>query len=300
MNWVGGSRTRIMLKQERRRQKEFFEKKKLKSKMELLEVSTSPPKTNSVSLDLLNLYVVNQISTKRERNGILSKAVHVDMNRGIKMPIRKCNVKHPMSPSTPSKICLDYTQSCIQGRIDNEMKPLSQTIAHEQLLPVTESNCNFGMEYQSSTSENYATYLPSSASWSSNYKQTPEHSTRAYLSKSPWELLCEDKQDIQIPSFSQSKSTFSADPWIFTSKCKHVRNQADIIQSGKLFEQSYDGSKKINFIDKTPSMNIGKNSGNTREDPFFHSTVQSDQPALDLFEDTHLSTHDKQAQTMTK
>ncbi|XP_065521094.1 regulator of DNA class I crossover intermediates 1 [Lathamus discolor] len=66
MNWVGGSRSRIILKQERRKQKEFFEKKKLKSKMKLLRVSS--PKSSAVSLDLLNLYVVNQISTKKDNS----------------------------------------------------------------------------------------------------------------------------------------------------------------------------------------------------------------------------------------
>ncbi|KAM3674007.1 regulator of DNA class I crossover intermediates 1 [Ammospiza maritima maritima] len=71
MNWVGGSRSRIILKQERRKQKEYFERKKLKSKMKLLEVSS--PKSSAVSLDLLNLYVVNQISTKKENTGYKSK-----------------------------------------------------------------------------------------------------------------------------------------------------------------------------------------------------------------------------------
>nr|XP_033814763.1 uncharacterized protein C12orf40 homolog [Geotrypetes seraphini] len=151
MNWVGGSRTRIMLKQERRRQKEFFEKKKLKSKMEMLEGSISPSKNNSVSLDLLNLYVVNQISMKKEGNSILSKAVHVDMNRGIKIPHRKCNVELPVSPSTiPSKICLDYTQNCMpqQGRT-NKMKHLSKNIRNELSGDVvSEDSQRFASKYK--------------------------------------------------------------------------------------------------------------------------------------------------------
>ncbi|PKU44039.1 hypothetical protein llap_5657 [Limosa lapponica baueri] len=50
---------------------EFFEKRKLKSKMKLLGVSS--PKSSSVSLDLLNLYVVNQITTKKDNTGYKSK-----------------------------------------------------------------------------------------------------------------------------------------------------------------------------------------------------------------------------------
>ncbi|OPJ77736.1 hypothetical protein AV530_000049 [Patagioenas fasciata monilis] len=66
----GYRRSRVILKQERRKQKEFFEKKKLQSKMKLLGVTS--PKSSAVSLDLLNLYVVNQISTKKD-NGYKSK-----------------------------------------------------------------------------------------------------------------------------------------------------------------------------------------------------------------------------------
>ncbi|XP_065279863.1 regulator of DNA class I crossover intermediates 1 [Emys orbicularis] len=97
MNWVGGSRSRIILKQERRKQKEFFEKKKLRSKMKLLGVS-SPPKSSTVSLDLLNLYVVNQISTKKVTADRVRKPVHVDLNKGLKTPTRRQNIELPMSP----------------------------------------------------------------------------------------------------------------------------------------------------------------------------------------------------------
>ncbi|KAM7130009.1 regulator of DNA class I crossover intermediates 1 [Ciconia maguari] len=96
MNWVGGSRSRIILKQERRKQKEFFEKKKLKSKMKLLGVSS--PKSSAVSLDLLNLYVVNQISSKKDKTENMRKPVHIDITEDVKMPVRRHNIELPMSP----------------------------------------------------------------------------------------------------------------------------------------------------------------------------------------------------------
>ncbi|XP_030072630.1 regulator of DNA class I crossover intermediates 1 [Microcaecilia unicolor] len=295
MNWVGGSRTRIMLKQERRRQKEFFEKKKLKSKMEMLEESISPTKNNSVSLDLLNLYVVNQISMKKERNSILSKAVHVNMNKGTTVPLRKCNVNLSMSPSTiPLKICLDYTQNCMQQqRKTNKMKHLSESIRNELLLPVIESNCNSSMEYQYSTGENYATCLNSSASWPSNCKQTPGLVARTHLLNSPWELLCEEKQNSQFASFSQFGGGVSEDSWVFASKHKHINNQADMRKFGSLFDQSNSGLGNLNITDKTHIMNIGKDSGTTtREEPFFYSTVQCDQPEFVLSENKNQLIHD--------
>ncbi|EMP38942.1 Putative protein C12orf40, partial [Chelonia mydas] len=90
---------------------EFFEKKKLRSKMKLLGVS-SPPKNSTVSLDLLNLYVVNQISTKKDTADRVRKPVHVDLNRGLKTPTRRQNIEFPMSPQcTSSEIALDDIQN---------------------------------------------------------------------------------------------------------------------------------------------------------------------------------------------
>ncbi|XP_059581545.1 uncharacterized protein C12orf40 homolog [Alligator mississippiensis] len=111
MNWVGGSRSRIILKQERRKQKEFFEKKKLRSKMKLLGVSSSP-RSSTVSLDLLNLYVVNQIASKKDNTDSIRKPVYVDMSRGIKIPVKRYNMELPVSPQRASyKTNLDDIQN---------------------------------------------------------------------------------------------------------------------------------------------------------------------------------------------
>ncbi|XP_063783159.1 regulator of DNA class I crossover intermediates 1 isoform X3 [Pseudophryne corroboree] len=105
MNWVGGSRNRIIFKRERQKQKDFFEKKKLKSKLERLELAS--PKKESVSLDLLSLYVVNQVSRKKEMN---KKPQHVDICNTNVLTGRN-NAELPMSPITvPSKICLEESE----------------------------------------------------------------------------------------------------------------------------------------------------------------------------------------------
>ncbi|KAH0616518.1 hypothetical protein JD844_027670 [Phrynosoma platyrhinos] len=67
---MGRGGKRIMLTKEKRRQKDFFEKEKLKSKMKLLGVS--PLKSSAVSLDLLNLYVVNQISARKDNTDLVA------------------------------------------------------------------------------------------------------------------------------------------------------------------------------------------------------------------------------------
>ncbi|XP_053262133.1 uncharacterized protein C12orf40 homolog isoform X3 [Podarcis raffonei] len=126
MNWVGGSRKRIMLSKEKRKQKDFFEKEKLKSKMKLLGIS--PLKSSAVSLDLLNLCVVNQISTKKDCSENVRKAVHVDINRGVKFPLRRHNVELPESPQhRQSKPYQDDTEHRIQQEVlENRRKYLSE------------------------------------------------------------------------------------------------------------------------------------------------------------------------------
>uniref|UniRef100_A0A7N9CZI4 Regulator of DNA class I crossover intermediates 1 n=1 Tax=Macaca fascicularis TaxID=9541 RepID=A0A7N9CZI4_MACFA len=74
----------------------------------------SPVKNSAVSLDILNLYMVNQISCKKKIPETVRKPTHVNMNRGIKMPLRKHNLELPISPHcVPSKLCLDDTETNI-------------------------------------------------------------------------------------------------------------------------------------------------------------------------------------------
>ncbi|XP_017667069.1 PREDICTED: uncharacterized protein C12orf40 homolog isoform X5 [Lepidothrix coronata] len=131
MNWVGGSRSRIILKQERRKQKEYFEKKKLKSKMKLLEVSS--PKSSAVSLDLLNLYVVNQISTKKDNTENVRKPVHVDIIEDVKKLPGRHNLELPTSPlHTQHKSNLDDLQNRLQKQVlDSRRQHLSEKVKYQ-------------------------------------------------------------------------------------------------------------------------------------------------------------------------
>ncbi|XP_032349197.1 uncharacterized protein C12orf40 homolog isoform X1 [Camelus ferus] len=144
MNWVGGSRTRVLIKQERRKQKEYFEKKRLKSKMKLLGV-LSPVKNSAVSLDLLNLYMVNQISCQKKTSETARKPVHVNMNRDIKMPLRKHDLELPMSPHcVPSNLCIDDIENNkYYQRLDRK----------EELGPAQLSNVNYSNSLVSKLNE---------------------------------------------------------------------------------------------------------------------------------------------------
>ncbi|XP_031209045.1 uncharacterized protein C12orf40 homolog isoform X2 [Mastomys coucha] len=81
--------------------------------MKLLGV-VSPVTNPSVSLDLLNLYVVNQISSKKETAETMKRPTHVNMNRDLKIPIRKHDLELPMSPPcVPSKLRIDDVEDCV-------------------------------------------------------------------------------------------------------------------------------------------------------------------------------------------
>ncbi|XP_031796025.1 uncharacterized protein C12orf40 homolog [Sarcophilus harrisii] len=110
MNWVGGFRTRVLFKQEKRKQKEYFEKRKLKS-MKFVEV-LSPSKNSSVSLDLLDLYMVNQISMKKEETATVRKPTFVNVNRNTKICIGRKNLEFSMpSHYKVSNPCLNIENS---------------------------------------------------------------------------------------------------------------------------------------------------------------------------------------------
>ncbi|KAM4038779.1 regulator of DNA class I crossover intermediates 1 [Anomaloglossus baeobatrachus] len=142
MNWVGGSRSRMMFKQERQKQREFFQKKKMKSKLKLLE-SSNPPEP-LLSLDLLNLHVVNQISKKKEKS---KHPHHVDIcKRKDKFSDVRMNVQLPMSPVTvPSKICLDDSEimsshsKTLDCRTDRNPQYYitNQELKHEEMVDTT-------------------------------------------------------------------------------------------------------------------------------------------------------------------
>ncbi|XP_078275588.1 regulator of DNA class I crossover intermediates 1 [Rhinoraja longicauda] len=147
MNWVGGVRNRIKLKQQKRQQKEFFEKRKLKSKLKLLEPPVSPQQNSSVSWDLLTLHIVNRIAAKKESVDASNKVIQVNMMNDRKVPIRRHNIELPMSPcSTPSQIFLEESQCSTQKNEWNSRKQFTNTsnLRYGELSTAVESNL---MEY---------------------------------------------------------------------------------------------------------------------------------------------------------
>ncbi|XP_048466080.1 uncharacterized protein LOC125485755 [Rhincodon typus] len=138
MNWVGGVRNRIKLKQQKKQQKEFFEKRKLKTKFKLLDTPLSPQQNSSVSWDLLTLHIVNRIAAKKEQIDGPNKVNQVNMKKDTKMPIRQHNIELPMSPcSTPSRIFLEESKCSSQ---ENEWSSRTKNFANMTNLKYGEQN----------------------------------------------------------------------------------------------------------------------------------------------------------------
>ncbi|XP_043569131.1 uncharacterized protein C12orf40-like [Chiloscyllium plagiosum] len=122
IEWLFGGRkqNRIKLKQQKKQQKEFFEKRKLKSKFKLKDAPLSPQQNSSVSWDLLTLHIVNRIAAKKEQIDGPNKVTQVHMKKDAKVPIRQHDIELPMSPcSTPSRICLEERINAGAALIDN-------------------------------------------------------------------------------------------------------------------------------------------------------------------------------------
>ncbi|XP_009461148.1 PREDICTED: uncharacterized protein C12orf40 homolog [Nipponia nippon] len=266
MNWVGGSRSRIILKQERRKQKEFFEKKKLKSKMKLLGVSS--PKSSSVSLDLLNLYVVNQISTKKHNTGNMRKPVHIDITEDVKIPVRRHNIELPISPlRTQHTSNLDDIQNRLQKQVlDSRRQHLSEKVKYQRnLSQVTElMYADSSMEHEDNTARAFSA-CPSSASVfsSSNCTQLSEENFNTNLMGNTWEQTYEEKLQ------NQPGNSSDQDPWI-----TQPPSQCIFRKSGTVLQELFKPLHRLDYMNsarKNPVIMTSNESENSEgiKEPLF-------------------------------
>ncbi|XP_077570079.1 uncharacterized protein LOC144194722 isoform X7 [Stigmatopora nigra] len=124
MNWVGGSRHRLMMRNDAIKQREFFEKRRMQNKLNIQEVDTSSspktinssPKTSSTSsLDLVSHHVANQITKKKEVKGsIIQQEEHAQLfPRWSPRPWEGTNSDQNMFPpfSEPGPVTKDFMLS---------------------------------------------------------------------------------------------------------------------------------------------------------------------------------------------
>ncbi|XP_026779342.3 uncharacterized protein LOC113532250 [Pangasianodon hypophthalmus] len=111
MNWVGGWRSRVMKSSDTRKQKEFFEKKRMQNRHNVLAPPPASPKKGNVgNMDLLTMFIVNQIALKKEHTG-KPKLTHLPKSKGIHKSMGGESLELPMSPCSPSRLSLAESES---------------------------------------------------------------------------------------------------------------------------------------------------------------------------------------------
>ncbi|XP_060745725.1 uncharacterized protein LOC132859135 [Tachysurus vachellii] len=112
MNWVGGWRSRVMKSGDTRKQKEFFEKKRMQNRHNLSAPPppVTPKKGNVGNMDLLTMFIVEQIALKKEHAGN-HKKTHLPKSKGIDKYMSGQSLELPMSPCSPSRLSLAESKS---------------------------------------------------------------------------------------------------------------------------------------------------------------------------------------------
>ncbi|KAM4883362.1 regulator of DNA class I crossover intermediates 1 [Thomomys bottae] len=237
--------------------------------MKLLGV-LSPAPNSAVSLDLLNLYMVNQISCKKKTPETMKKPVHVNMNRDIKIPLRKHDLELPMSPNcTPSKLCLDDAEDNIHSQEQGNKEELIQLSQHMGSYRM------FAPQFH--RRENCSYPSPSFSTDLSSNKHSPRQKCTPRVTLNPWKPAYETTQNNQLSEINCSDSLVSK-----------LRDGQDVLNSsykvaqfGTLFGQLQSpGNEK--FL--TPAISVSEDcrSMDTRRPSDF---IIKSHPVQDILED---------------
>ncbi|XP_025786364.1 uncharacterized protein C12orf40 homolog [Puma concolor] len=232
--------------------------------MKLLGV-LSPVKNSTVSLDLLNLYMVNHISCQKKTPETVRKPTHVNMHRDIKMPLRKHDLELPMSPHyIPSKLCIDDVENKLGNKKELAPVQLSQVMDSERMF-----------EPQFNRIENCSFTPPSFAAELSSNRNITKQNFIPRTAPSPQKVAYEKKQDEQLIKVNYSNSLVSK----LNENQDALSPSYKTAQFGSLFER-LNSPRNRNFLTGRPVRVMGEDcrSMNEQRQTGFITEKQSVQP----------------------
>ncbi|XP_014940552.1 uncharacterized protein C12orf40 homolog isoform X2 [Acinonyx jubatus] len=217
--------------------------------MKLLGV-LSPVKNSTVSLDLLNLYMVNHISCQKKTPETVRKPTHVNMHRDIKMPLRKHDLELPMSPHyIPSKLCIDDVENKLGNKKELAPVQLSQVMDSERMF-----------EPQFNRIENFSFTPPSFAAELSSNRNITKQNFIPRTAPSPQKVAYEKKQDEQLIKVNYSNSLVSK----LNENQDALSPSYKTAQFGSLFER-LNSPRNRNFLTGRPVRVMGEDCGSMND-----------------------------------
>ncbi|XP_062374189.1 histone-lysine N-methyltransferase SETD1A-like isoform X2 [Sardina pilchardus] len=205
-----------MMKNDTKKQREFFAKKRIENKLQTLGLGlpTSTKQESTGSMDLVSLFIVNQIATKKTKSS-QPKVTHFRERKGLNRARPGELLVLPMSPCSPSRLPLAEAQPVHSSTpFERERTFIKKRKAHfplfkqPELSPVLESNLSdvSAPDYQHHVHDSFSPYSVASPLSVSSTGLFPSHQpsrTHTHTSPHPWDITQPERSQLN-PYFHPS------------------------------------------------------------------------------------------------